>query len=236
MPDVPEIVLQDRPPQDLRRVGISPDHWYPLAWSAELKPGRRYAAHFAGEPVVLVRPKDGRGLRARGPLRASAGAAVTRASSMAHYPLLLSRLDLRRVRPAASMCLISATASCRTACARYPCREQAGLIFVWPGDPPLAGASCRRLGSASDTPTRRGASAAGQLPLQVHAREPDGHEPSVSAPQADGADEAALSRAPARRGLGGSRLHALRASGQQPIGEALSSADGAAASDDDNKT
>src|ERR1700761_6444407 len=42
---------------DLRRVGAHPDHWYPVAWSRDLKPGQSYAAKFAGQPIVLVRPK-----------------------------------------------------------------------------------------------------------------------------------------------------------------------------------
>ena len=25
---------------DLRRVGAHPDHWYPIAWSREVKPGQ----------------------------------------------------------------------------------------------------------------------------------------------------------------------------------------------------
>jgi renierapurpurin 18,18'-hydroxylase len=44
---------------DLRRVGAHPDHWYPVAWSDELKPGKTFAAQFAGEPIVLVRPHAG---------------------------------------------------------------------------------------------------------------------------------------------------------------------------------
>lgn len=47
------------PERDLRRVGVHRDHWYPLAWSRELKAGRSLAARFAGDPVVLVRPKEG---------------------------------------------------------------------------------------------------------------------------------------------------------------------------------
>ena len=47
-------------PADLRRVGIHPDHWYPLAWSRELKTGKPLPATFAGDPIVLVRPKDGK--------------------------------------------------------------------------------------------------------------------------------------------------------------------------------
>ena len=59
MPDVPDFHLHDPAVCDLRRVGSHPDHWYPLAWSREVKLGKTYATHFAGEPIVLVRPKEG---------------------------------------------------------------------------------------------------------------------------------------------------------------------------------
>src|SRR2546430_337811 len=44
---------------DLRRTDAHPDHWYPIAWSRELKPGRMLARRYAGEPVVVVRGRDG---------------------------------------------------------------------------------------------------------------------------------------------------------------------------------
>ena len=44
---------------DLRRVGAHPDHWYPLAWSREVRPDKALGVRFAGEPIVLVRSKDG---------------------------------------------------------------------------------------------------------------------------------------------------------------------------------
>ena len=44
---------------DLRRVGIHPEHWYPLAWSKDLKTGKPLAVRFAGDPIVLVRPPTG---------------------------------------------------------------------------------------------------------------------------------------------------------------------------------
>ena len=52
MPDVPDFVLPASvvadsvgcdQSADLRRIGSHPDHWYPLAWSRELKPGATYA-------------------------------------------------------------------------------------------------------------------------------------------------------------------------------------------------
>ncbi len=47
------------PPLDLRKIGAQVDHWYPLAWSREVKTGRPFAGSFAGEPIVLIRPKEG---------------------------------------------------------------------------------------------------------------------------------------------------------------------------------
>src|SRR5579862_5380596 len=44
---------------DLRRIGSHPDHWYPLAWSDELKPGKTLARQFAGSPIVLYRGTSG---------------------------------------------------------------------------------------------------------------------------------------------------------------------------------
>jgi phenylpropionate dioxygenase-like ring-hydroxylating dioxygenase large terminal subunit len=45
--------------RDLRKVGAHPDHWYPIAWSRELKRGAMLARRFAGDPVVVVRSKEG---------------------------------------------------------------------------------------------------------------------------------------------------------------------------------
>ena len=45
--------------RDLRRVAINPDFWHPVAWSRELKTGKPLAVRFAGEPIVLARPKTG---------------------------------------------------------------------------------------------------------------------------------------------------------------------------------
>src|SRR5580698_5421648 len=44
---------------DTRKVKILPDHWYPVAWGREVKPGKTLAVRFGGDPVVLVRPKEG---------------------------------------------------------------------------------------------------------------------------------------------------------------------------------
>src|SRR5262245_21007937 len=46
-------------PRDIRKTGISPDFWYPLARSNSVKAGKAHAVSFAGEPIVLVRTRQG---------------------------------------------------------------------------------------------------------------------------------------------------------------------------------
>jgi renierapurpurin 18,18'-hydroxylase len=44
---------------DLRRIGLHPDFWYPLAKSSDLKRGATHLARFGGEPIVLARSEAG---------------------------------------------------------------------------------------------------------------------------------------------------------------------------------
>ena len=45
--------------RDLRKTGIHPDHWYPLARSRDVKHGKPFGTQFAGEPIVIVRTASG---------------------------------------------------------------------------------------------------------------------------------------------------------------------------------
>jgi phenylpropionate dioxygenase-like ring-hydroxylating dioxygenase large terminal subunit len=47
--------LADQESPDLRRVGIHPDFWYPVAVSASVPVGQTFAARFAGERIALYR-------------------------------------------------------------------------------------------------------------------------------------------------------------------------------------
>ena len=141
MPDVPEFTIRDQPTaecghtcSDLRRVGSHPDHWYPLAWSRELKPGKTYAARFAGEPIVLVRPEQG-------PVFALEDRCAHR-----QVPLSQGLVAGCAVRCGYHGWTYDASGKCvdvpylgkgklPNGVHAYPCREQDGLIFVWPGDP-----------------------------------------------------------------------------------------------------
>jgi phenylpropionate dioxygenase-like ring-hydroxylating dioxygenase large terminal subunit len=136
------------PTHDLRRVGAHPDHWYPLAWSHELKPSGTYAAHFAGEPIVLVRPKE--------------GAVFALEDRCAHRQVPLSKgvVSGCAVRCCYHGWTYDASGSCidvpylgkgklPNGVRSYPCREQDGLILVWPGDP-RAVTDLGPLGAAGD--------------------------------------------------------------------------------------
>jgi phenylpropionate dioxygenase-like ring-hydroxylating dioxygenase large terminal subunit len=122
---------------DLRRIGAHPNHWYPVAWSRELKPGRAIGVRFAGEPIVLVRPV--------------AGAVFALEDRCAHrqVPLHDGVVDGCAVRCCYHGWTYDSTGNCievpylgrdklPNGVRPYPCREAAGLIFVFPGDAALA--------------------------------------------------------------------------------------------------
>jgi renierapurpurin 18,18'-hydroxylase len=44
---------------DIRKVGLNPNFWYPLARTQDLRIGKPLAVTFAGEPIMLVRPEKG---------------------------------------------------------------------------------------------------------------------------------------------------------------------------------
>ena len=120
-------------PRDLRRVGAHPDHWYPVAWSRDLKRGKLLAVRFAGEPIVLVRGQD--------------GTAFALEDRCAHRQVPLSK---GLVQGSAIRCCYhgwSYDGSGRcidvpylgkgklpNGVRCYPCRETGGLLMVFPGD------------------------------------------------------------------------------------------------------
>jgi nitrite reductase/ring-hydroxylating ferredoxin subunit len=135
---------------DLRRVAAHPDHWYPLAWSTELKPGKTLAAAFAGEPIVLVRPKEG-------PVFALADRCAHR-----QVPLSQGLVEGCAIRCGYHGWAYDQSGRCTdvpylgkgklpNGVRAYPCREVEGLIMVFPGDPALADSvPLPRLGSVAD--------------------------------------------------------------------------------------
>ena len=136
---------------DLRRVGAHPDHWYPVAWSTELKQGKTLARHFAAEPIVIY--------------RGTSGQVFALEDRCAHRQVPLS---LGVVSGDELKCHYHGwTYNCSGKCVgvpyfggvdrlpngikSYPAREVDGLIFVFPGNPALAeGRLPKRLGSAAN--------------------------------------------------------------------------------------
>ncbi len=127
---------QALPAPDLRRINAHPDHWYPLAWSRELKRGGTLAVSFAGEPIVLVRPKQGDVF------------ALEDRCAHRQVPLSKGTVDGCAVRCCYHGWAYEASGKCidvpylrdrlPNGVKAYPCREVEGLILVFPGDPSLA--------------------------------------------------------------------------------------------------
>ncbi|MDI2128306.1 aromatic ring-hydroxylating oxygenase subunit alpha [Yinghuangia seranimata] len=124
---------------DLRRVGIHPDFWYPVAVSSAVRTGKTFAARFAGERIALYRGTSGtvyaledRCAHRQVPLsmgvvegdllrccyHAWAYRGTGRISQIPYLPKGVDRPP-RGVRA-------------------YPVREAYGLVFVYPGDPARA--------------------------------------------------------------------------------------------------
>jgi phenylpropionate dioxygenase-like ring-hydroxylating dioxygenase large terminal subunit len=124
---------------DLRRVGINPDFWYPVAVSASVKKGKAFAATFAGQRIVLY--------------RGASGAVYALEDRCAHRQVPLS---MGVVEGEALRCCYHAWAYRGNGhlsqipylpkggvrpprgVRAYAVREAYGLVFAFPGDPDLA--------------------------------------------------------------------------------------------------
>ena len=122
---------------DLRRVGSHPDHWYPLAWSRDLKRGKALASAFGGDPIVLVRD--------------SAGAVFALEDRCAHrqVPLSCGIVEGGELRCGYHGWRYDRSGKCTdvpyvgkgrlpNGVRSYPCQEAGGLVFVFPGQADLA--------------------------------------------------------------------------------------------------
>ncbi len=127
------------PAPDLRRVSVHPNHWYPVAWSREVKAGRAIGVRFAGEPIVLVRPVGGEVF------------ALEDRCAHRQVPLHHGVVQGCAIRCGYHGWTYDASGACvdvpylgkgklPNGVRAYPCHERGGLIFVFPGDPVLADA------------------------------------------------------------------------------------------------
>jgi renierapurpurin 18,18'-hydroxylase len=124
---------------DIRRIGINPDFWYPVAVSASVRKGKAFAATFAGERIALYRGESGTvyaledrcahrqvplsmGVVEGDTLRCCYHAWAYRGNGRISQIPYLPKDAVRPPRGVRS----------------YPVREAYGFVFVFPGDPQLA--------------------------------------------------------------------------------------------------
>lgn len=124
---------------DLRRVGIHPDFWYPVARSKDLSRGKTLGVTFAGDPIALVRSATGRVF------------ALEDRCAHRQVPLHLGVVDGERLQccyhswcydesgKVVGIPYLPKGQGVSMGVRSYPCREAYRLIFVFPGDPEKAG-------------------------------------------------------------------------------------------------
>ncbi len=123
---------------DLRRVGLHPDFWYPVARSRSLKPGKTLGVRFAGDPIVLARLNDGtcfaledRCAHRQVPLHA--GVVCPKGLRCGYHGWTYDTTGR-----CVSVPYIGEGEKRPNGVRGYPCREAYGLIFIFTGDPDLA--------------------------------------------------------------------------------------------------
>lgn len=123
---------------DLRKIGLHPDHWYPLARSRDVKAGKAIGRTFAGEPIVLVRTEGGklfaledRCAHRQVPLHA--GEVCGEEIKCCYHGWVYNHEG-----KCVNIPYVGSSERIPKGVRKYPCREAYGLIFVFPGDPALA--------------------------------------------------------------------------------------------------
>jgi phenylpropionate dioxygenase-like ring-hydroxylating dioxygenase large terminal subunit len=118
---------------NLRRIGLSPDFWHPIAQSKDLKRGKAIAASFAGEPIVLVRTESGDVF------------ALEDRCAHRQMPLSLGVVIGEHIKCCYHAWTFNKSGRCTVpylpkgveiphGVRAYPCREASGFIFVFPGE------------------------------------------------------------------------------------------------------
>lgn len=119
---------------DIRKTGIDPNFWYPLAHSKTVKKGKTFGTKFAGEAIVLARTESGEVF------------ALEDRCAHRQVPLHLGVVKGERLLCSYHCWAYNKTGACvnvpyldegkqlPNGVRSYPCREAYGLIFVFPGD------------------------------------------------------------------------------------------------------
>ena len=135
---------------DLRRTDSHPDHWYPIAWSDDVKRGAMLARCYAGEPIAIVRTQKGELF------------ALEDRCAHRQVPLTHGVVQGCTVKCGYHGWAYDSDGRCidvpylgrervPNGVKAYPCQEVDGLIFIFPGHPQLADARLpRSLGAKSN--------------------------------------------------------------------------------------
>jgi renierapurpurin 18,18'-hydroxylase len=125
--------------EDLRRIGINPDFWYPVALCADVRKGKTFAARFAGERIALYRGAGGKVY------------ALEDRCAHRQVPLSMGVVEGEALRccyhawayrgngRVSQIPYLPEGARPPRGVRSYPAREAYGLVFVFPGDPEQAG-------------------------------------------------------------------------------------------------
>jgi len=122
--------------RDIRKTGIDPNFWYPIARSKEVKKGKTFGTTFAGEPIVVARTESGEVF------------ALEDRCAHRQVPLHLGVVKGERLLCSYHCWAYNKTGACvnvpyldegkklPNGVRSYPIREAYGLVFVFPGDKP----------------------------------------------------------------------------------------------------
>ena len=129
----------DRPsPFDLRKIGLNPNFWYPVAQSKELKKEKPHPVSFGGEPIVLVRTKshqifalEDRCAHRQIPL--SMGVVCGEKIACTYHGWQYDRTG-----KIAKVSYLPKSCSLPKGVKSYPCKEAYNHIFIFPGKVELA--------------------------------------------------------------------------------------------------
>ncbi len=122
---------------DLRKIGIHPNYWYPVAVAAEVKKGKAHGATFAGEPIVIVRTESGK-------IYALEDRCAHRQIPLRHGVVTGEQLKCTyhgwsyNHQGRCAVPYLPKGAALPKGVRAYPSREAYGLIFIFPGDAELA--------------------------------------------------------------------------------------------------
>jgi renierapurpurin 18,18'-hydroxylase len=139
---------------DLRRVGLHPDFWHPVALSKELKRGSVIAASFAGDPIALVRTDSGKVFAledrcAHRQMPLSCGVVAGEHIKCCYHAWTYNHAGRCTVP------YLPKNTPLPQGVRAYPCREASGFIFVFPGDATRADSIPFPDLPAIDSPTHR---------------------------------------------------------------------------------